>query len=227
MEQYLQKQYDNFCNQYGEDRILWVAADPDYSSVIPDSLITMPATACYLPTEEELYNISFYQNTIDIRNLIDSALNMKSALFNSILSPYKIINPKYQDIINDEFFTYLKIIILDNDDIIINKVKNIIKNLIENSINKVSKEQEILTILTKTELKVLKYIIKDFNQQSEGDIKVSQATEQYNISTSVFRTLFYKLKEYQIAEIDSRGVKGTHIVFKNITILKNLLNKEV
>ena len=227
MEQYLQKQYENFCKQYGEDRILWVAADPGYSSIIPNSLITMPATACYLPIEEELYNIEFHQNTIDIRNLIDSALNMKSTLFNSILSPYKIINPKYKDIINEEFFTYLKIIIIDNDKIIINKVKNIIKDFIKNNINIISQEQELLNILTKTELKVLKYIIKDFNQQAEGNIKVSQATEQYNISTSVFRTLFYKLKEYQIAEIDSRGVKGTHIVFKNITFLKNLLNKEV
>ena len=188
-------------------------------------MITIPATACYLPIEEELYNIKFHKNIIDIRNLVDSALNIKSALFNSILSPYKIINPKYKNIINDEFFTYLKIIIIDNDEIIVNKVKNIIKDFIINNINQKSKEQEILKILTKTELKVLKYIIKDFNQQSEGDIKVNQATEQYNISTSVFRTLFYKLKEYQIAEIDSRGVKGTHITFKNITTLIELLKE--
>ena len=225
MEQYLQKQYKNFCNQYGEDRILWVAVAPGYEDIIPDSLITIPATACYLPIEEELYNIKFHKNIIDIRNLVDSALNIKSALFNSILSPYKIINPKYKNIINDEFFTYLKIIIIDNDEIIVNKVKNIIKDFIINNINQKSKEQEILKILTKTELKVLKYIIKDFNQQSEGDIKVNQATEQYNISTSVFRTLFYKLKEYQIAEIDSRGVKGTHITFKNITTLIELLKE--
>lgn len=224
MEKYLQEQYKNFCKQYGEDRILWVAADPNYADIIPDSLITISATACYLPIEEELYNIKFYKDTIDIRNLIDSALNMKTSLFNSILSPYRIVNPKYKEYINNEFFTYLKIIILDNDDIIINKMKNIIKNIIQININNISQEQELINILTKTELKVLSLIIKEFNELSEGDIKVNQATEQYNVSTSVFRTLFYKLKEYGVAAIDSRGVKGTHIVFKNISTLKNLID---
>ena len=92
---------------------------------------------------------------------------------------------------------------------------------------KISQEQELLNILTKTELKVLEYIIKDFNNKNEGDIKVSQATERYNISTSVFRTLFYKLKEYEVAAIDSRGVKGTHIAFYNISNLKQILNKGI
>jgi len=224
MENYLQEEYKKFCNKYGEDRILWIAADPGYIGINPDSIITMPATACYLPIEEELYNIHFHKNTIDIRNLIDSAINIKASLFNSILSPCKIINPKYKEWINDEFFTYLKIIILDNDEIIINKMKNIIKNIIQININNISQEQELINILTKTELKVLTLIIKDFNGLSEGDIKVSQATEQYNISTSVFRTLFYKLKEYGVAGVDSRGVKGTHIVFKNISTLKSLLD---
>lgn len=225
MENFLQEQYDKYCNKYGEDRILWVAAAPGYSNFYLDDLITEPATACYLPIEEELYNINKYEdNILDIRTLISFAIDKKSQLFNSILSPYKIINPKYKDYINDEFFTYLKIIILDNDEIIINKMKNIIKNIIQISINNISKEQELLNILTKTEIKVLSYIIRDFNGLNEGDIKVSQATEQYNISTSVFRTLFYKIKEYNVAEIDSRGVKGTHIVFKNISTLKNLLD---
>lgn len=181
-------------------------------------------TACYLPTEEELYNINIDKNIIDIRTIVSLANIEKTELFNSILSPYKIINPKYNNYINDEFFTYLKLIILDNDEIIINKLKNIIKNIIQININNISQEQEIINILTKTELKVLSLIIKDFNELNEGDIKVSQATEQYKISTSVFRTLFYKLKEYGVAEIDSRGVKGTHITFKNITTLKSLLD---
>ena len=87
-----------------------------------------------------------------------------------------------------------------------------------------SQEQELINILTKTELKILKNIIKDFNEEKEGDIKVSQATESYKISTAVFRTLFYKLKQYKVAEIDSRGVKGTHINFNNIDTLKSLLD---
>ena len=217
MEQYLQKQYSNFCNTYGEDRILWVAAAPDYMGI-------ESAIACYLPTEEELYNIKSYNDIVDIRNLISLSIDKGTMLFNSILSPHRIINPKYEFFINNEFFTFLNIIIIDNDDIIIEKVKNIIKNIIQININNISQEQELLNILTKTEIKVLSLIIKDFNGLSEGDIKVSQATEQYNISTSVFRTLFYKLKEYGVAGVDSRGVKGTHIVFKNISTLKSLLD---
>lgn len=226
MEDYLQEQYKKFCNKYGEDRILWIAVVPDCNGINPNLTIDTPVTACYLPTEEELYNINIYDNKIiDIRTLISTAIDIKTSLFNSILSPYKIINPKYKEYINDEFFTYLKIIILDNDEIIINKMKNIIKNIIQININNISQEQEIINILTKTELKVLSLIIKDFNGLNEGNIKVSQATEYYKISTSVFRTLFYKLKEYGVAEIDSRGVNGTHIAFKNISTLKNLLDK--
>ena len=224
MEKYLQEQYKEFCNQYGEDRILWVAAAVDERNLDLGNRNGTVATACYLPTEDELYNININKDIIDIRTIISLAIDKKIELFNSILSPYKIINPIYKNFINDEFFTYLKLIILDNDEIIINKLKNIIKNIIQININNISKEQEIINILTKTELKVLSLIIKDFNGLNEGDIKVSQATEQYKISTSVFRTLFYKLKEYGIAEIDSRGVKGTHIVFKNITTLKNLFD---
>ena len=226
MENYLQEEYKKFCNKYGEDRILWIAAVPDCNGVSLDFTINTPVTACYLPTEEELYNINIYDNKIiDIRTLISTAIDTKTLLFNSILSPYKIINPKYKEYINDEFFTYLKIIILDNDEIIINKMKNIIKNIIQVNINNISQEQEIINILTKTELKVLSLIIQDFNGLNEGNIKVSQATEYYKISTSVFRTLFYKLKEYGVAEIDSRGVKGTHIIFRNISTLKSLLDK--
>ena len=224
MEKYLQKQYKNFCNKYGEDRILWIAAAPDYTGINQDILSNKPISAYYLPIEDELYNIVPHKELIDIRNLIALALDKNSTLSDSLISSYRYINPKYKQYINDEFFIYLKLIIFDKDEIIIDKVKNIIKNLILYNMKEISQEQQLLNILTKTELKVLQYIIKDFNNQSEGDIKVNQATEQYKISTSVFRTLFYKIKEYGVATIDSRGVKGTNIVFKNISTLKNLID---
>lgn len=181
-------------------------------------------TACYLPTEEELYNIESHKDLIDIRNVINLALEKNNTLLDTILTPNKIVNPKYSQYINNEFFTYLKLIFLDNDEVVIKKLKNLIKNLIQINFESNSKEQELINILTKTELKVLELIIKDFKNSNEGDIKVSQATEQYNISTSVFRTLFYKLKEYGVAAVDSRGVKGTHITFNNITNLKSLID---
>jgi len=183
-----------------------------------------PVTACYLPTEDELYNIIPHDDLIDIRNIISLALDKNNSLLDTILTPNKIINSKYTQYIDNEFFTYLKLIFLDNDEAVIKKLKNLIKNLIQMNFENNSKEQELINILTKTELKVLGLIIKDFKNSNEGDIKVSQATEQYNISTSVFRTLFYKLKEYGVAAVDSRGVKGTHISFNNITNLKSLID---
>ena len=223
----IQEQYEQLARKYGEDRILWVAATPGYEGIDQDFIPGNPISAYYLPIEDELYNIESHAGLIDIRNVLSLALNQDLIFINSIVSPYKYINPKYKQYINDEFFTYLKLITFDKDEIIINKVKNIIKNLILFNMKKISQEQELLNILTKTELKVLEYIIKDFNNKNEGDIKVSQATERYNISTSVFRTLFYKLKEYEVATIDSRGVKGTHIAFYNISNLKQILNKGI
>ena len=219
----LQEQYNKLIKKYGEDRIVWVAA-AGHSAYEQDSMLGEPVTACYLPTEDELYNIIPHDDLIDIRNIISLALDKNNSLLDTILTPNKIINSKYTQYIDNEFFTYLKLIFLDNDEAVIKKLKNLIKNLIQMNFENNSKEQELINILTKTELKVLGLIIKDFKNSNEGDIKVSQATEQYNISTSVFRTLFYKLKEYGVAAVDSRGVKGTHISFNNITNLKSLID---
>ena len=218
-----QEQYNKLINDYGEDRIVWIAA-AGHSAYDQTSMLGEPVTACYLPTEDELYNIEPHKDLIDIRNVINLALEKNNTLLDTILTPNKIINPKYLQYIDNEFFTYLKLIFLDNDEVVIKKLKNLIKNLIQMNFESNSKEQELINILTKTELKVLELIIKDFKNSNEGDIKVSQATEQYNISTSVFRTLFYKLKEYGVAAVDSRGVKGTHITFNNITNLKSLID---
>ena len=49
----LQEQYENLIDEYGEDRIIWVAAigyTVNKSNITSDD----PITACYLPTEEEL-----------------------------------------------------------------------------------------------------------------------------------------------------------------------------
>ncbi len=219
----LQEYYDKMIKKYGEDKILWIAMINDSTQNI-SSISNKKFITCYLPTEEELYNINFYEDLIDIRNIISLAINKNNSLLDIILSSNKIINPKYSQYIDNEFFIYLKLIFLDNDEIVIKKTKNLIKNLIKNSFEKNSKEKELINILTKTELKVLELIIKDFKNSNEGDIKVNQATEQYNISTSVFRTLFYKLKEYGVAAVDSRGVKGTHIVFNNVINLKSLID---
>ena len=218
----IREKYEQEMRQYGEDRILWVAAAADNIDISENIIDESQISIYYLPTEDELYNIEIYDELTDIRNIINLALKHDIKFINTLTTSYKIINPKYDEYINNDFFTYLKLIAFDKDELVINKVKNIIKNLILSNLNENSQEEELIKILTKTEIKVLQYIIRDFNYQSEGDIKVNQATEQYNISTSVFRTLFYKLKEYGVATIDSRGVKGTHVTFRDISILKSL-----
>lgn len=218
----IREKYEQEMRQYGEDRILWIAAAADNIDISENIIDESQISIYYLPTEDELYNIEIYDGLTDIRNIINLALKHDIKFINTLTTSYKIINPKYDEYINNDFFTYLKLIAFDKDELVIKKVKNIIKNLILSNLNENSQEEELIKILTKTEIKVLQYMIRDFNYQSEGDIKVNQATEQYNISTSVFRTLFYKLKEYGVATIDSRGVKGTHVTFRDISILKSL-----
>lgn len=173
----------------------------------------MSIFACYLPTEQDLYLTypnKLTDNLIDIRLLKDN--------LDIVLSPYKIINPKYEEILFNNLFLNKEIY---NDDIVL---YHAIRNIVNFSLAVPAKEQELIKILTKTEKKVLSLLLHDFNNCLEGDINVSQATISYNVSTSVFRTLFYKLKEYGVAEIDSRGVKGTHIKFNNIQNLLSLID---
>ncbi len=172
-------------------------------------------SACYLPTEQELYltyPAKDYSNIIDIRLLKDNLEKL-------VLAPYKYINPKYEELLINNIF--------NNKDIFINDTSlyHAIYNIVNQSFDVPSNEQELLNILTKTEIKVLNNIIKEFNSSKEGDIRVNYYSEQWNISTSVFRTLFYKLKEYRVAEVDSRGVKGTHIKFNNFQTLCSLIDK--
>ena len=52
----LQEQYNKLIKEYGEDRIVWIAA-AGHSAYGQDSMPSEQVTACYLPTEDELYNI--------------------------------------------------------------------------------------------------------------------------------------------------------------------------
>jgi len=215
--------YNEMINKYGENRILWVAGiGPGIFNQDMEGITDV--SACILPTEDELYNTYPNSNYFDIRYLVDGIKSKSSEWIELILSPYKTINPKYKEILNKNLFINKELLFLSNNEKILIELKKSIKQIIISSFELPTQEQELIKILTKTELIILKNIIKDFNGEKEGDIKVSQATEQYKISTAVFRTLFYKLKEYKVAEIDSRGVKGTHIKFNNLTTLNSLLD---
>ena len=231
----IQEQYNKLCQEYEENQILWVAAiGPKIFNL--NSEIDINIAACILPTEEELYNTypnivlntSYFKvenNIFDIRLLTYAITNKIPTCTEMILSPYKIINPKYEELLNKKLFINKELLYLSDNDNILKELQKNIKIIIQSSFELPSQEQELINILTKTEIKVLKNIIDDFKGEKEGDIKVSSATNVYKVSTVVFRTLFYKLKDYRVAEIDSRGVKGTHIKFNNIKKLKALINE--
>lgn len=219
----LQEYYEQMVKEYGDNRVLWVAG-VGFEIFSQDMEGITEVSACILPTEDELYNTQPHSDYFDIRYLVNGIQSKSSEWIELIMSPYKIINPKYEEILNKYLFVNKELLYLSNNEEILAELKKSVKQIIISSFELPTQEKELINILTKTELKVLQNIIKDFNTDKEGDIKVSQATESYKISTVVFRTLFYKLKEYKVAEVDSRGVKGTHIKFNNIDTLKSLIN---
>ena len=210
--------YNDIIKNIDENRILLIAE-------VEGIFITW-----IFPTEDELYILPFKKdinNFLDIRYLLFEIKNKNKNIIKAIQSPNKIINPKYQDLF---LFINKNIAQFWNNNETPEELKNFIelikKTIIssfDNNIN--NNEKNLIDVLTKTELKILKNIINHFNEKEEGDIKDSQATIKYKISTSVFRTLFYKIKEYKVAEIDNRGVKGTHIKFNNIKLIKELIKE--
>ena len=223
-------QYNDFLNFYldaakelGEDRVLFV------SGVVKDYILT--TYVYYIPTEDELYNI--YQPSkegyIDIRYLIAKLINedTSSDIWQSILNAKKYINPLYQEEVDKLLVEIVQMQLLANDkENIINKITNRIKKIIQSTLdNTQSQEQEFFKQLTQTEIRVLSNIIHlEFMDAASGYVIVNQLTDNYKISTPVFRSLFYKIKQYNIATVTSRGVKGTYIDFYNVNKLIDLVD---
>ena len=177
---------------------------------------------CYIPTEDELYNLTFEEfgglTTLDIRYFISVCKsNDKSLFFDSSIK----INPKYYDCVFDILNNNFALIINDENKII--KIKEKIKEAILMSID-VSRGnvEEFLKDLNQLELEALKYIIDTYNC-ADFYISVNKESQETSFSGATYRGLFYKLKEHKIASVESAGVKGTHIMFNSFTKLKNLL----
>lgn len=206
-----------------EDRILFVSG-------IKEGMI-LHTYVYYIPQEEELYNIIDIdkEEYIDIRYLLNilQKEDANSQAWQSILNPNKYINPIYQEEVEELLVEIAKLQILKNDkDKIIPQISHIIKQIITRAIkNNASQEQEFFNQLTKTEWQVLSNILHlEFKGAAAGYITVHQLTDKYKISTPVFRSLFYKLKEYNIADVMARGVKGTYIKFNNINNIITLVD---
>ncbi len=73
----------------------------------------------------------------------------------------------------------------------------------------VKTKEEIYDYLTKAEIKALETIAQEIGR--EGYILISKMIDKYGISRSIYKNLFAKLKEHQVAEITSHGVKGIEV----------------
>lgn len=177
---------------------------------------------CYIPTEDELYNLTFEEfgglTALDVRYFISICKsNDKSLFFDSSIK----INPKYYDCVFEILNNNFALIINDKNKII--KIKEKIKEVILMSIDTSrGNEEEFINSLNEHELEALKHMVKLFNC-TDFYISVNKETQETNISSSAYRSLFYKLKENKIATVESAGVKGTHVIFHSFTKIKNLL----
>lgn len=221
----LKMEYMKLAKIYDIEQILWVSATGD--AAYGDLSKGIEITFCYLPSTPELYNSRILRNdTIDIRYLVDMIQSKDQRAVELVLSPYRLINPKYERFLKNAIFNKKEEFFIRETREKIEELKDNIRALIE-STKKIHDDQyqQVADLLSKTEVRVLNGIIDDFGDSGEGNIIVSQSTTKYMVSTSVFRTLFYKLKQSGVAEIDSRGVNGTHIKFYDSKKMKSFLKE--
>ena len=66
---------------------------------------------------------------------------------------------------------------------------------------------EFENLLTQTENQALKFILSHLKDGIEGNISISQLTNESSISRPVFKNVIQKMKNNAIAEIENQGVK--------------------
>ena len=187
----------------------------------------------YPKNELEIYNINkldySYSNyrILDIRLLLSTIANKDTEIIEAFLSNSKTINYEYKNIL-DNLFNYKELIVFGENKEIQEEMKECIKNIIIYLINNAKEENiDYNDLFSTSELKALLYIHNKIKLTNlEGDINIKQSSLETSISTPVFRNLLYKLKENNMAKIDSRGVKGTHIKFiSSMKWIENISNK--
>lgn len=125
----------------------------------------------------------------------------------------------------------LKPLLNEIDNIISNdKERTLVKSTIIKFFNHNEKDyvkipfKEFYDKLTNKEIQALNSIIK--NIQNEGDVSLSVLIAETGISRPVYISLLNKIKEYNMGEVLSRGVKGTHIKFTNPNLICGNFIKE-
>lgn len=118
----------------------------------------------------------------------------------------------------------LKPLLIELDNIISNeKERVLVKSTIIKFFNHNEKDyiqtpfKDFYNKLTNKEIKAINSIIKTI--QNEGDVSLSVLIAETGISRPVYISLLNKIKEYNMGDVVSRGVKGTHIKFTNPNLI--------
>lgn len=100
-----------------------------------------------------------------------------------------------------------------------------IANIINLASEEKTKEEYFLQDLTSIEYKALVSIIEE-SKDKEYYLSISNLVSLYCISRPVYTSLLSKLKDFKIAIVENKGVKGTYINFFNRTYLEALLENK-
>ena len=93
------------------------------------------------------------------------------------------------------------------------KIKLGVINIISIGLKKKVDLEEFECELTVTEKKAFSVVKESLNENKETCLSISKVSEATGISRPIWKNLFAKMENQQIAEISNMGVKGTHIKF--------------
>ena len=93
------------------------------------------------------------------------------------------------------------------------KVKLGVINIINIRLKKKVDLEEFECELTATEKKAFSVVKENLNKNKETCLSVSKICKVTGISRPIWKNLFAKMENQQIAEISNMGVKGTFIKF--------------
>ncbi|MGN0992819.1 MAG: hypothetical protein ACI4PE_02735 [Bacilli bacterium] len=143
----------------------------------------------------------------------ENCINLKKDYYINYLWQIKNgeIQPNINEIKNDFISMEQEAAELIENDKCKDLIENAITELMKVALTDMIQDQDFTTLLTKTENKALEIILNELESGYEGNISISNLTENSNISRPVFTKLLQKMKDYKIAEIENQGVKGTYI----------------
>ena len=93
------------------------------------------------------------------------------------------------------------------------KIKLGVINIINIGLKKKVDLEEFERELTPTEKKALSVVKENLNENKETCLSISKISKTTGISRPIWKNLFSKMENQQIAEVSNMGVKGTFIKF--------------